>query len=141
MDNSNLTNETNETKVDLFDFDIPELVPSKFEFDPDTLYDELYNILEHIARCAFYLGGNDEMGFLRKFMEENNAETVYKRYVKHLCDFVERYNNAIETSGLNNPRLIIIVDEEKTALLKNKNNYAICCVMTVSDDETETANE
>ena len=111
--------------ANLFKIEVPQLC-NPYE------HSEILCYLESITRSALYLAGDDQMR-LREMVEsdddlsieEYNPEDVYEKSYDGLIETVGGYNHTITENGLNIPRIQIVVDEEKSRLLKAGSRYLI----------------
>jgi|GEM_PF-5866257 len=103
----------------LFDFDIPKLWDQSY-------MDYILCSLEEIAMCAFYLNGNDQMGLaefvqyeLDTTIEEYNPNDTYEKCIDELFDLICGYNYFIETNDLSDNQIRVVVDDDKTKILRS----------------------
>ena len=93
--------------------------------------------LESLARCAFFLVGDDQMGLrymveveLDSSIEEYNPEDEYWKCYDELTDFIAGYNFSVKENNLPGSLIELVVDHDKTNLLKDNNQYPIYKVVT-----------
>ena len=112
-------------KKDLFCFDVPHCI-NRFD-----MTDILCN-LEALAMCAFYIAGDDQMGLknmvengLESSIDEFDPESVYAENYNELMDIVEGYNFSISKNKSSTHLIQLVVDDEKTSMLREGSKYKI----------------
>ena len=96
--------------------------------------------LDSLARCAFFLAGDDQMGLrdmveqeFDSTIEEYDPEGVYFKSHDEMIFLVDSYNLTIKEDSLLEPLIEILVDEEKTGLLKDVDRYPIYKVVLCNE--------
>ena len=113
------------TIQNLFDFDVSHI------YDLYDGHDVLSIYLEIHAACAFFLAGNDEMGLAEILdywditVEDYNPAVKYHAAVDYIYDEVNGYNYFVKAIGSDQPLLRVVVDEEKTSLLSDSDEFVI----------------
>ena len=106
--------------------------------------DEILCNLETLAMCSYYLAGDDQMRLqemveseLDTTIEAYNPEREYMKSYDALIEIIGGYNFLVRKHNLTEPLIKLVVDEEKTALLKEGSLYLIYKVVLcgVSDEE------
>jgi len=112
-------------KRNLFSFDVPQL---NNRFDRV----EVMSLLEELAMCAFYIAGDDQMGLKEMVeiidestIEEYNPEGVYGESLNELYEIIDGYNFYVNSNKSSMPQIQLVVDNEKTSLLKDSSQFQV----------------
>jgi hypothetical protein len=108
---------------DFLNFDIPPL------YNPYDR-DEILCNLEALAISAVRIAGSDSIGFLgteELINSDDDSDPVktYENSYDELIEIIGGYNHFVNESKITAPQIRLVVDEDKTGLLKDGSQYPI----------------